>query len=217
MRRVLTRDRREPRACRRRRITRKCLPFGEGGVVQTDLERRHGFEVVVAVVYEPLQRYLGRRAQPADVAEVLNDSLLVIWRRLDHVPLDDPIPWSYGVAKRCLANHRRGAQRRRRLVGRVSDRAPRESFGSCPPRPEFDHPQLEAALNELDESDRELVRLWAWEHLEPREIAVVLDTTPNAVSVRLTRAKKKIISAMERQDRAAAGQEGLGHGRELRS
>jgi RNA polymerase sigma-70 factor (ECF subfamily) len=76
---------------------------------------------------------------------------------------------------------------------------------------------LETALDELDESDRELVRLWAWEQLEPREIAVVLDTTPNAVSLLLTRAKKRIATSMERQDLAAAGQEGLGHGREPRS
>lgn len=193
------------------------VPLADGGVVQTDLERRRQFEAVVDVVYEPLQRYLGRRAQPADVSELLNDSLLVVWRRLDHCPLDDPLPWSYGVAKRCLANHRRGAQRRLRLVGRVIDRAPADSFASYPPTPEFDHPQLETALAELDESDRELVRLWAWEQLEPREIAVVLDTTPNAVSLRLTRAKKKIATSIERQDLAAAGQEGLGHGREPRT
>lgn len=193
------------------------MPLDDGGVVQTDLERRRQFEAVVDVVYEPLQRYLGRRTQPADASELLNDSLLVIWRRLDHVPPDDPLPWSYGVAKRCLANHRRGAQRRLRLVGRALDRAPSDSFASRQPSPEFDHPQLERALDDLDESDRELVRLWAWEHLEPKEIAVVLDTTPNAVSLRLTRAKKKIMSSMERQDLAVAGQEGLGHGREPRS
>ena len=193
------------------------VPLDDGGVVQTDLERRRQFEAVVDVVFEPLQRYLGRRAQPVDASELLNDSLLVIWRRLDHVPLDDPLPWSYGVAKRCLANHRRGAQRRLRLVGRVIDRASSDSFVSRQPSPELDNPQLERALAELDESDRELVRLWAWEHLEPREIAVVLDTTPNAVSLRLSRAKKKMMTSMERQDLAAAGQEGLGHGRELRS
>jgi RNA polymerase sigma-70 factor (ECF subfamily) len=187
------------------------------GLVQADRARRRRFEAVVDVVYEPLQRYLSRRAQPADVSELLNDSLLVIWRRLDQVPPDDPLPWSYGVAKRCLANQRRGAERRLRLVGRVIDRTPRDSFASRPPSAEFDHPQLEAALSELDESDRELIRLWAWEQLEPREIALVLDTTPNAVSVRLTRAKKKMVSSMERQDVAAAGQEGIGHGREPRS
>jgi RNA polymerase sigma-70 factor (ECF subfamily) len=185
--------------------------------MQTDLERRQQFEAVVKEVYEPLQRYLGRRAQPADVSELLNDSLLVIWRRLDAVPLDDPLPWSYGVAKRCLANQRRGTQRRLGRVSRGIDRAPRDPSASHAPGSEFDHPHLETAVDELDEADRELIRLWAWEQLEPREIAVVLDTTSNAVSLRLTRLKKKIVSSMERQDLAAAGQEGLGQGREPRS
>jgi RNA polymerase sigma-70 factor (ECF subfamily) len=184
--------------------------------VSSDLDRRERFEAVVVVVYEPLQRYFGRRAQPADVSDLLNDALLVIWRRLDHVPADDPLPWSYGVAKRCLANHRRAAERRLRLVGRIEQRTPRHTTDQCAPLTEIDHPQLEAALRELGESDRELIRLWAWEQLEPREIAVVLDTTPNAVSLRLTRAKQKLTSSLERQDPGVAGQEGFGHRKELR-
>jgi RNA polymerase sigma-70 factor (ECF subfamily) len=68
-----------------------------------------------------------------------------------------------------------------------------------------EHPELAAALDALPPSERELLTLWAWEGLEPREIAVVLETTPNAVSLRLTRAKKKLARHLERQDRAPAG------------
>ena len=184
--------------------------------MEVDLARRERFESVVDVVYEPLQRYLGRRAQAADVSELLNDSLLVIWRGLEQIPADDPLPWSYGIAKRCLANHRRGSRRRLRLVGKLTEVAPRHQSAPDVPMSGFDNPRLEAAIGELDESERELVRLWAWERLEPRQIAVVLDTTPNAVSLRLTRVKKKIVSSIERQNDATAGQEGLGHGKELR-
>ena len=184
--------------------------------MSSDLDRRERFEAVVDVVFEPLQRYLGRRAQPADVSDLLNDALLVIWRRLEDVPVDDPLPWSYGVAKRCLANHRRGDRRRLQLVDRMIERTPRHATDPGAPLNEIDHPQLEMALRELGETERELIRLWAWEQLEPREIAVVLDTTPNAVSLRLTRAKQKLISSLERQDPGAAGQEGFGHRKELR-
>ena len=184
--------------------------------MSSDLDRRQRFEAVVDVVYEPLQRYLGRRMQSADVSDLLNDALLVIWRRLDDIPADDPLPWSYGVAKRCLANHRRGDRRRLRLVGRLVERSPGPVVDVGVPEAGFDHPELEAALRELDEGERELIRLWAWEQLEPREIAVVLGTTPNAVSLRLTRAKRKLTSSLERQDPGAAGQEGFGHRKELR-
>ena len=181
-----------------------------------DVERRRQFESVVDVVYEPLQRYFGRRVQPADVSDLLNDALLVIWRRLDVVPTDDPLAWSYGVARRCLANHRRGEHRRRRLFGRLTAQ-PSVRDRVDQPLNEQGHLGLGAALDELDEADRELVRLWAWEQLEPREIAMVLDTTPNAVSSRLSRAKKKIAASIERQNGRVGGHEGFGHRRELRS
>lgn len=181
----------------------------------SDSGRRAQFEAVAATVYEPLQRYLGRRAPTDDASALLNDTLLVIWRRLDDVPSDDPIPWSFGVAKRCLANHRRGENRRLRLVKKITAYTqPTEPF-EVPSVSDHHHPGLTAALGELDEVERELIRLWAWEQLEPREIAVVLDTTSNAVSVRLSRAKKKIEIALARQNAAIGGHGAAGHGMEL--
>ena len=53
----------------------------------------------------------------------------------------------------------------------------------------------------LSESEAEIVRMWAWEQLEPREIAIALDMTANAVSVALTRAKRKLAQHLDRQDR----------------
>ena len=187
--------------------------------------RRERFEHVAAAVYEPLQRYLGRRATPDDAADVLADTLLTVWRRLDDVPADDPLPWCYGVARRALANHRRGAQRRLRLVDRIRTRPvatspdPAESI-------EHSDPALSKALAELSLEDQELVRLWAWEQLEPREIAVALGLSANAVSLRLSRARKKLAAAMTasrpeppddgRQDDDGAGQEPVEHHEEHR-
>jgi len=178
--------------------------------VNSDIERRQRFELVAAQVYEPLQRYLGRRATPDDAADALSEVLLTVWRRLDDVPTDFPLPWCYGVARRCLANQRRGAKRHLRLVERITSEA------STSPSHEIDDPVLEAALSELSEADQELLRLWAWEQLEPREIATVLQTTPNAVSLRLTRAKAKLESRLTRQDSSTAGQKRDRHTEEHR-
>jgi RNA polymerase sigma-70 factor (ECF subfamily) len=38
--------------------------------------------------------------------------------------------------------------------------------------------------------------LWAWEGLAPREIATVTGLTPNAVSIRLHKAKKALAAAL---------------------
>ena len=175
-----------------------------------DGDREAQFEAFVAEVYEPLQRYFRRRAPSDDVSELLNDTLLVMWRCLDQVPSQDVRPWSFGVARNCLANKRRSARRRLRLVERVAARTGVVDRYD-PWADSSDHPELATALGELNGEDRELVRLWAWERLEPREIAIALDTTANAVSVRLTRLKKKLGDSIARQNRAGAGPEGFGH------
>lgn len=166
--------------------------------------RRARFEAVVAEVYEPLQRYLARRAAPDDAADVLGDTLLVVWRRLDEVP-EEVLPWSYGVARRCLANHRRGADRRLRLVERAALVRDDTVFDDPQVAIERRDHDLEAAFEVLSGSEREIVRLWAWERLEPREISVVLDITPNAVSVALSRAKRKLAVRLGGQDHGDAG------------
>ena len=168
-----------------------------------DSERSAAFEAVVGEVHEPLRRYLRRRCPASEVDDVLNDTLLVIWRRIDAVPAE-ALPWSYGVARRTLANRDRGDRRRRRLhlrVAGVTDAAPTVTWTDAA------DVAMQEALDRLGPDDREVIRLWAWEQLEPREIAQVLDTTPNAVSVRLSRAKRRLRSDLGRQDRVPAGHE----------
>lgn len=177
--------------------------------MKSDQARAERFESIAADVYEPLQRYLRRRATAADAADVLGDALLAVWRRLDDVPDDDPLPWCYGVARRCLANHRRGGLRRERLTEKVVALRPPRDDGDPQRRIDLLDPDLDQAMNTLSEAEREIVHLWAWEQLEPREIATVLDRTPNSISVALSRVKRKLADALpdERQDRGPTGQE----------
>ena len=171
----------------------------------TDQETRHRqrrarFESLAHVVTEPLHRYLVRRTSPDMVEDVLSETMLVLWRRIDEVPglataalpdRDDVLPWCYGVARHCLANARRADGRRLRLVERLIG-AQQES-----PAVAADHSELHAALGTLSELDREVVRLWAWEGLAPRQIAEATRMTPNAVSMRLHRAKKKLAEKLQ--------------------
>jgi RNA polymerase sigma-70 factor (ECF subfamily) len=168
-----------------------------------DADRRRRFENIAAEVADPLQRYLGRRAAVHDAEDAYSETLLALWRRIDDVPMDAPLPWAYGVARKVLGNQRRSASRHLRLVERV---------GGAEPRPhvhepaEDDFPEVREALLALPDSDQEVLALWAWEQLEPREIAVVVGATPNAISLRLARAKAKLAAELRRQNPAAAGQ-----------
>jgi len=149
----------------------------------TDPERRTRFEALVGRVHDPLQRYARRRTDAATADEAVADALLVIWRRLDEVPAPAELPWCFGVARRGLANARRGDTRRLRLVGRLAAVTPRTPDAT---QPEVD-PALDAALTRLRPDDREVLHLWAWARLEAAEIARVLDISPNAASIRLHR------------------------------
>lgn len=161
----------------------------------TQGDRRERFEQLAHEVWEPLRRYLTRR-EPAAAEDLLSEVLLVLWRRLDDVPEGFALPWAYKVAQGCLANHRRSEQRHLRLLTRLRDEPP----VAAPAEDE----QLAAALSRLKPADQEVLRLWAWEGLGAKEIAVVLDLTPNAAAVRLSRAKSSLRSALGK-DRSAAG------------
>ncbi|MFE7037236.1 RNA polymerase sigma factor [Streptomyces sp. NPDC057621] len=184
-------------------------------------DREARFEALVGVVAEPLHRYLRRRADPGAVDDVLAETMLVLWRRLEDVPglgtgrTADPaevLPWCYGVARGCLANARRAEGRRLRLVERLArtTRAP----VSWPGAQDIGDGELESALRRLGAVDREVLLLWAWEGLAPREIAEAIGTTPNAVSIRMHRAKRKLVVMLERKNGAsAAHMSGEGQGR----
>jgi RNA polymerase sigma-70 factor, ECF subfamily len=178
-----------------------------------DTARRTRFEAVVAAVYEPVQRYLLRRADPATADDVLGDVLLVLWHRLDDVPADAVLPWTYGVARGCLANSRRSAVRQERVVLRLA-RVPPEADAAAGEELEE---ALGNALAALPDADRELLRLWAWEQLPPREIALALGISANAASIRLHRAKQKLRELLvARKDGEGSGHSGVREGGEAR-
>ena len=110
--------------------------------------RRARYEALFGTVYEPLQRYVRRRG-PADSADdVVAKVLLVLWQRLDDVPAEAEVAWTYGVARRRLANERRGSRRRLALVGRLeASYAPSVPVAS-------DDPDLDLALARLSPDGR---------------------------------------------------------------
>ena len=179
-------------------------------------DRHVRFERLAAEVLDPLERFLRRRTAPDDAAEVLNDTLLVMWRRLDEIPPDATLPWCYAVARRCLANHRRAAGRRAALLERVRELFDRSGADHGDTRGAPDTEPLEAALARLPAAELEVIRLWAWERLEPREVATVLGVSANAVSIRLHRARKRLAAILEcrrstRRDPGRKGGRSAGH------
>lgn len=93
------------------------------------------------------------------------------------------------MARNCLANEARSARRQRGLVAGVARLSPPAHLDQTSDLPD---PELHNALAALQPEDRELLTLWAWEDLRPREIALVLGITVNAVNIRLHRARGRL-------------------------
>ena len=162
-----------------------------------DPSRRDRFSTLFSLTYEPLQRYVRRRGGGADTDDIVAETLTVVWRRLDDVPADAALPWTIGVARRCLANHRRTEQRRTTLAERVAAHL-------IEPVDAVDD-ELQLAMEQLDTDQRELLHLWAWEGFAPREIAVVLGVTANAASIRLHRARRDLAALLPARKNATVG------------
>src|SRR5690242_6710846 len=116
-----------------------------------------GLEGLVVRESPRLLAYFARRVTPtADAADLLGETLLVLWRRADAVPTDpgESRMWMYGVARKVLATHRRTAVRRTALTDKL--RAELEASG--PERSGDDErvELLKQALAELNPLDREI-------------------------------------------------------------
>lgn len=140
--------------------------------------------------FDPVLAYALRRVDtPADAADVVAETFLVAWRRIEELPPPEEIRlWLFGTARRMLANNRRGLKRRTDLTTRLGTHL--ESLPSMDPAELASaHIDVHRCLGRLGELEREALMLACWEGLAPREIARVLGVRPATVRTRLARAR----------------------------
>jgi RNA polymerase sigma-70 factor, ECF subfamily len=152
------------------------------GAPAAELARRR-FDELFSTHYRVVAAYARRRTSAEAADDVVAETFLVAWRRLDDVPAE-AAPWLLAVARRVLANHRRGERRRLALVDRLAQ-------PSDDAAPADDSPVLRA-LSRLSEADRELLVLLAWDELSLADAAEVLGCSYAAVKVRLHRARRRL-------------------------
>jgi RNA polymerase sigma-70 factor (ECF subfamily) len=142
--------------------------------------------------------YCLRRVSGADAEDACAETFLVVWRRLDEIP---PPPktllWIYAIARRVLSTQTRAFYRRGRLYERLA------SLGVSPPAEPLyvalqnaEGEMVADAVRRLKPTDREIVRLDAWEDLSRAEIAEVMGMTRAAVDQRIHRAYERLSRAL---------------------
>jgi RNA polymerase sigma-70 factor (ECF subfamily) len=172
-------------------VIRSAVPAIVGGVSGDELQAvTRLYERYAAAVH----RYALRRSDRETAEEITAHVFMVAWRRRSALP-EDALPWLYGVARRALADQRRGAARRRRLGERLRGEAIEET-----PEPVLLDDGLAAALRRLSQVDREALLLRYWEELEPAQAAQVMGCSRATMAVRLHRARLRLRRELEAVD-----------------
>lgn len=149
--------------------------------------------------------YARRRVRSVhDAEEIAAEVFSVAWRRREAIPAD-PLPWLYGVARNAVLNHNRGRRRQAALLARLRDEP--QWPGLCNPDPATvacaDRPVLRC-IAALDEPEREMLLLVAWEGLTHDRAAAAMDMSRPTFSRRHAQARDRLAALLAESDAAAA-------------
>ena len=171
---------------------------------------------LLAIHQEKLERIISFRIAPllrsrVDPADVLQDAYFEISRRINEFIRITGIVLCVDPTKDHSNAYRYPSQSHARKTGRP----PRNAFGFCSVRPYHKHlhrsffdgrhyvpsqaavreeeiQQLQSALESMNETDREVIAMRHFEHLNNQQVAEVLDISPTAASNRYVRAAAKL-------------------------
>ncbi len=156
------------------------------GTEQSDEAQR--FTALFRQYRTPVQDFARRRVGSDAAQEVVAETFLVAWRRLDDMP-EHALPWLYRVAGYEVANLRR----RLLKAANLEQVLLRDPFavgdGPDPGLTRGLAQAVGAAFGSLGPRDQEVLRLAAWEQLSAADGAAVLGCSVSAYRMRLHRAR----------------------------
>jgi RNA polymerase sigma-70 factor (ECF subfamily) len=160
---------------------------------------REDFEALYRANVRAVLAFVLTRTTRQDAQDVVSNTFLVAWRRIDAVP-DDPLPWLIGVARKVLADQRRSEARRNALSRRIAGEAATHSTvdGDVAVSMEL-RGAIGAALLQLRLEDREIVTLTAWQGFTTEQLATSLGCSKALASLRLHRARRRFARFLEEQ------------------
>jgi RNA polymerase sigma-70 factor (ECF subfamily) len=137
----------------------------------------------------------------AEAQDAANDAMVKAFYALGRFRSESPFrPWLLRIVANEARNRRRSSTRRANLAGRAE--LARPSSGDAAPSPEdaviasMEHQALFEAINRLERRDREVIALRYLAELTEAETAAALDCAVGTAKSRLSRALKRLRTAM---------------------
>lgn len=160
--------------------------------------------------FEDIYRYIAGRLGRDLADDIAADTFVVALRKRDRFDAARGAvrPWLYGIATNLVAQHRRKETRRYRALARMNTESVTDSHETRVVSwvaAEGLQPQLAKALAALSPGERDVLLLLALCDLTHEEIADALGVSYGTVGSRLSRARKKVRTALG-QARSDEGQ-----------
>jgi RNA polymerase sigma-70 factor (ECF subfamily) len=146
-------------------------------------------EASLRAVAPDLLAYFERRVVPReDAADLLGELMVQAWRNAGSAPTDEEQRrmWFYGIARNVLANHSRSARRRSALVERIRGHLAVAGDSTD----ESERAAVRHLVEQLDEGQRELVKLVHWDGFTIAEAAQILDLNASTARSRYAAARE---------------------------
>lgn len=156
-------------------------------------EREQRFTELFNSRYGAVFAFAARRAGPEQADEIAAETFLIAWRRFESLPAE-PLPWLYGVARNVVMRERAASAREGVMLAAVANELAAFTTSSSE---SHDDPRLADAWRRLSARDREVLALVAWEELSVTDAAEVLQCSTAVFSVRLHRARRRLVRLLD--------------------
>jgi RNA polymerase sigma-70 factor, ECF subfamily len=145
-----------------------------------------------------LLAYFERRvSEPEDAADLLADTYLTAWRRIDAIPVDVEARrmWLFVTARNVLANSRRAGIRRADLAAQLRVHLLTEPT-HVDTTVDEERRAVRDAVDRLPKSHRELVMLVHWDGFSIAEAALIVGLNPSTARSRYAGARARLRVAL---------------------
>ncbi|GGN61885.1 DNA-directed RNA polymerase sigma-70 factor [Actinoplanes lobatus] len=155
-------------------------------------DRESRFRALYADTYADVLRFAQRRVHPSHAEDVVADTFLAAWRRMDVAPRrhGDARAWLFGIARNCLLNTRRGLGRQDALAVRLAEVRP--VAGGAEDAAITWRLDLATAWRGLSAAEQETLALTVFDGLDSKQAARVLGITATSYRLRLLRARRAL-------------------------